>query len=89
MEEVCTGLTLKLIDLLHRVCIPLLLEVLPGQMRLLQLLGQDKKGGMEWGESTQLNILAVPGRQVFFQKLNFVLKNNAHAGKNTKHKCTV
>lgn len=30
MKEVCTSLTLKLIDLLHGVRIPLLLEVLPG-----------------------------------------------------------
>lgn len=30
MAKVCSSLTLKLVDLLHWVWIPLLLEVLPG-----------------------------------------------------------
>lgn len=45
---------MKLIDLLHRVWIPLLLEVLPGEVRLLQLLEGErtKEMGGEMGRGT-------------------------------------
>lgn len=43
VAEVCTRLTLKLGDLLHWVWIPLLLlQVLPGQVWLLQLLKRQR-----------------------------------------------
>ena len=43
MAKVCTRLTLKLGDLLHWVWIPLLLlQVLPGQVWLLQLLKRQR-----------------------------------------------
>lgn len=68
-EEVPNSLTLKLIDLLHRVWIPLLLEVLPGEMRLLQLLEEQRTAeGVRQGASMQSNTLEVPKQAGHFSK---------------------